>query len=241
MPSGALPIDLGFLYPICEASLHAYRVSAVYKETQKATSPTLLTKGWDDAGFDLFKKMNGRDFFAIGGGAVNNVPENVSAEYISANNEMSDFQWYFEQAQKRIAKLGGFNESADVSMTATEASLVASEQNALLQTLAASAENAWRRIISYCAMFEGVVAPDMVEDDMDDIIVELPRDFAKPKLSVEEVRALMEMTDKGRISEDEFMRQVKNGGWLMAEIEAMKVELDNQAPRLNLQPLDSGL
>jgi hypothetical protein len=232
--AGELPKAYGFLHKVAEAALSEYRVSAVYKETQRALTPTMFNAGWEQGGHELFKQLNGgRDYVAMGGMANNNMPLGVETKIVSAAVEMTDFHWFFEFSQKRMQRLGGKPDNA-VQMTATEAEINAAEQSALLDSLVSSLEEGWKRVIAYCGMFEGIYDADNIEAALDDIKIELNRDFAKAKLSVEEVRVLRELKMAGDISTKELHRQLSAGGWLMSDIEEMMEEIDDQPPAMDL-------
>lgn len=232
-----LPKALGFLSAVCDAELHRYRVSAVYKEVQRNLAPTTYTSGWKSGDIEVFKEANGgRTYISTGAGAVNNMPEGVTTDIVSASMEMDDFHWYFTESAKKIRQLGG-NSDSQTDKTATEANINAQEQNALLNTIADNVEAGFARAISYCAMFEGLWSPDDVEKNLDQITVSLPRDFASPRLTVDEIRALIEMRMQRLVSKDEFYRQIKNGGWMIEEVEQMIEELDNEEPLLLTGPV----
>lgn len=242
LKAGCLPLGMGFLHPIIELSLQRYRMSAKYKETQWANIPTRWTKGWQQGDLDIFKEINQRDYMATGGASTNNLPNNVEMGVSSASADMGDFHWDFERYDKEVAKLGGTNESGNASnMTATESEFIAANQNALLESLAMSAEQAWKRAIAYCGVFMGVWDADAAIENLEEIIIDLPRDFAKSKLTVDEVRVLIELRMQSSISEAEFHRQLKNGGWIISEVEAMMEEMENEAPRMALPGIDEGL
>ncbi|HAD31533.1 MAG: hypothetical protein CL578_22430 [Alteromonadaceae bacterium] len=229
MSHGIFSRGMGFLHPICDATLHRYRVSAVYKETQRSLVPTKFTKGWKTIDKDIFKEINGRDYQVTGGYGVNNYPNSVEVGVLSAEANMDDFHWYFTESDKRIRMLGGTSDKAG-AMTATEAEIAAADQNALLETVADNSENSWKRAISYCAMFEGVWQPEAVESSLDQITLDLPRDFASPRLTTDEVRTLIELKMNGDISQPELHRQLENGGWLISDVDSMMQEMENQGP-----------
>jgi hypothetical protein len=58
LPENRLPIQLGYLNSICLASLHRYRVSADYKESQRNLAPTIMNSGWKQGDIDIFKEAN---------------------------------------------------------------------------------------------------------------------------------------------------------------------------------------
>jgi hypothetical protein len=226
---------MGILHPICDASLHRYRVSAVYKEVQRNLAPTTYTSGWKSGDNEVFKEANGgRSYIATGAGAVNNMPEGVTVDIHSASMEMEDFHWYFVENEKKIRSLGGSANEKASAMTATEAEISAADQNSLLETLANNLESGFKRAVSYCAMFEGLWKPDQVENNLDQISINLPRDFASPRLTVEEVRVLLEMRMQRVVSESELHRQLGNGGWLLEDAEAIIEELNGEGPALSL-------
>lgn len=226
-----LPLSLGYLYPICELTLNRYRVSAVYKEAQRNLPPTMMTTGWKSGDMEIFKEANGqRTYIATGGRAVNNLPEDVQYGILSPNTSMEDFHWYFEYNEKQIKAMGGTVKKDSGAMTATEADIDANNQNALLESIASSIEDGFKRAISYCAMFEGLWQMDAVEDNLDEIQLELPRDFSTPKLSVEEVRVLMEMLMNGLRTRDQIVKQLAAGGWDLQDAELTLQELDSAPP-----------
>ncbi|AIM40763.1 portal protein [Idiomarinaceae phage Phi1M2-2] len=234
MPKDRLPKQLGFLYSIITKSLHLYIKTAQMDEHQRALCPTNSTRGWTPAKWEQFKEINGRDYIARGGFATNNYPEGVDFTTESPENSLTSYFQKIDDLKKDIRMLGGDNETESAQMTAEEARMVASNQTALLESIAASAERAWRRIITYCAMFEGLISPEQVESEIEDFVLDLPRDFSKPKLSTDEVRVLMEMRMNRDISQAEFHRQIKNGGWLISEVDAMQDELESEPSGMSL-------
>lgn len=216
-----LPCGMGYIYPVCLKTLHRYRVSAAYKETQRNLAPTTYTEGWKEGDAVLFKQSNnGRAYVATGPGSVNNLPEGVTVDVKSASAEMSDYQWYFEHNKKEISEMGGAVKSDVGTMTATEADINASDQNAMLESLATSIESAFIRVIEYCMVFEGRSG---------EVSIDLPRDFATPRLTVDEVRVLRELRIDREISQKEFMRQLEKGGWTSEEIDVIVEELEMEA------------
>ena len=213
MPSGEMPKGEGFLARICNVALAKYRKSAQKDEFERALSPTLMTKGWQRGDEETFKELNqGRTYIATGGNQVNNLPEGVEYDVLSVEGAVEPFQWSLEYADKKIISMGGTAKQEQANMTATEADINASEQNARLTSIADNLEGAFKRLVNYCLMFEGDIIVDTVMNT-DAIEIDLPRDFATPKLSVEEVKSYMEMVMMGVMGNDEFDAVLKKGGW----------------------------
>lgn len=230
LPNNEFPLQLGYLNKSCDAALHAYRVSAKYKEVQRTFGVTLNMQGGRTDDDKLFAKLNnGRTYVVTGG--VNILPESWVPTMMSADSEMNDFHWYFDNHRAQVEAMSGRGDSA-AAMTATEAQIIAADQNALLQTIAENLEQGFRRAISYCAMFEGLWSPVDVENRLDDIELSLPRDFASPKLTPQERAQLLNELNSDAISKDEYLRQYKKGGATDSEIEQIKTELEEQPPRV---------
>jgi len=226
--AGELPIQVGYLGQIADIDLAQYRKSAVYTETQKAIAPTTYTKGWQNGDKELFEEVNGRSKIETGAYAVNNLPNNVSVEVVGVGSELDSFQYDFEQYDKRVIALGGASPSTGGNMTATEADINASKQNAMLSQMADTMEAATKRAVSYCCMFEGEWSPDEVESMLDEITITLPRDFATPKLSIEEVAQLRGMYLEGVLTIRQLATALFNGGWGVGDsVEEMIGELES--------------
>ncbi len=226
LPVGSLPRQLGYLYGISEKVLARYRVSADYKEAQKALLPTTYTKGWRTGDGEVFEELNNRKNIESGPYSVNALPNNVEVSVESTQADMEDFHWYFDASKKQVSEMGGKAGATASNMTATEADIVASAQNALLNTIADNAEESFMRVCAFCAMLEGLVLPDDV-NNYDDVVIEMPRDFATPKLTVEEVKVLFEAYQSGVRTRDQIVRAMANGGWDSQSAEETLAELEN--------------
>mgnify|MGYP001947340372 CR=1 FL=1 len=238
LPPYKMPNQLGYLSQIVTAALHRYRVSANYKEVQRNIAPTIMNSGWKDGDMDIFKEANNqRSYIATGAGAVNNMPEGVTSEVLSCAAEMSDFQWYFEYNEKKIRSMGGDANTQGVTMTATEADITASKQNALLNTIADNADQGFQRAVAYCGMFEGLYSPDDIESSLDDIVIELPRDFATPKLTDAEVQEYRQDYINGLITQEQYIKIMIKGGRRDGDIDEILAELEEAPP--TGQPVDN--
>lgn len=231
MQPDCLPIQLGYLWGICDMTLHRYRVSADYKETQRVSSPTIFNNGWKDGDIEIFKESNnGRSYIATGGGAVNNMPDGVSSEVISASAEMTDYHWYFDNNEKKVRSMGGEANTQSVAMTATEAGITASKQNALLNTVADNAEDGFKRAIFLCGVMNGTYQLDDMESALEDILIELPRDFATPKLTPEEMSVYIQLKMMGELTSEQFLDIRLKGGWQTGEVDELMAEIEEQPP-----------
>ncbi|MGB2063502.1 MAG: DUF4055 domain-containing protein [Marinomonas gallaica] len=234
---GSLPRGMGLLYPICSLALSRYRVSADYKEMLSALPPTVFTRGWRQGDKELFDEINGRDYMQFGSGRANNLPNNVDVKIESVSDSTGAFTSYFDNNADKVRALGGvFRDKSETQKTATEADIDASEQNAMLEMLADNLEHAFARMIAYCGMFEGLFAPDALEQQIGEtVIVSLPRDFASPKLSVEEVRTLMDLIVAGVRTREHVVKALAQGGWDVQEAEQTLSDLENELPPLSMQ------
>ena len=228
---GELPIQAGFLSGIADATLHRYRVSANYKETQRLMGPTIFNKGWQLGDIEIFSEANnGRTFVATGAGAVNNMPNMVESTILSSASDMTDFQWYFEDSIKRIRALGGSANSQNVAMTATEAEISSAKQNALLNPLADNIEATMKRMIFWCGVLEGIYQVEDFDNVVDDIVIEMPRDFATPKLTVEEVDRYVALYLNSIMTREQVIEVLLKGGWLTGEIDELLAKQEEAPP-----------
>lgn len=225
--TGKLPKELGFLAPICDLTYARYQMSAEYKEAMRSMPPTRDVLGLAGTKMDQFKEANGRSYYATGANAVNFLPEGVSVELNSGNMEVEFYERYFTANEDKIRSLGGVIVSdASSDKTATEVSTNAAEQNARLTSIADGIEAAYKRIISYCMMFEGAASQDNIESSMDLITLELNRDFAAAKLTTEEVKAIQDLYLTGLMTKKMATEKLLAGGWLMGDIEQILADLE---------------
>lgn len=241
IPSGSMPLELGYLSPIVDKAYHSYTVSADHKEALRNLCPTINTTGWTEQKHALFTKVNGRGFIATGSGVVNNLPEGVTADVIGGDTGFEGYQWYFDNLAGKVRAMGGSFKSDQVSnKSATEAAIDSSEQNAFLDCMATSVEAAFERMCLYCGMFEGLWSQDAIEDNIDQITIAMPRDFAQQRMSDQEALAIVQIYMSGLYTKEQAIRMLEQGGWtvgdaeeLIGQIEESGVDLSaNTAPSL---------
>lgn len=238
LPAGKLPMELGFLSPICDLALARYRMSAEYKETMRNLPPTTYTKGWTGNDHETFKECNGgRDFIITGSGSINNLPNNVTVEVVGINAQVEPYERYFERNTAQARQLGAvIPDDNSVNKTATEVATNAAEQNARLSGIADSIEAAYIRACLYCGMFEGLWSPDSIEENSDQITIELHREFTATKLSADEVRVIMELVMSGLKTREQAIRELEAGGWSKEDAETTLDAMDGGDGVINLTP-----
>ena len=226
-----LPIELGFLAPIAELAYARYQVSAKYKEAMSAFIPSMHVMGVDQQVWEDFKAVNKRDFVASGAFTPNiwaGTKDNpVTVELLEASGSLKQFTDYFEDNKNKVRACGGvFKTDTATQRTATEVLEEASTALSVLAPMANSIESAVKWQIAYCAMFEGKVATDKVADYLQTIELSLPRDFAARKLTVEEVKALIEVYNIGLLPRTEFIDIFVAGGWAISDAEDILNKLE---------------
>lgn len=233
LPSGLMPMELGYLSPIVDKAYHSYTVSADHKEALRNLCPTINTSGWTEQKHALFSKINGRGFIATGSGIVNNLPEGVTAEVIGGDTGFEGYQWYFDNLAGKVRAMGGSFKTDQVSnKSATEAAIDSSEQNAFLDCLATSIESAYKRICLYCGMFEGLWSQDAIEDNLDKISIDMPRDFASQKITPDEQRVIIETFMAGLYTKEQAIKMLVLGGVAPDDAQTMLSDADNSGPPL---------
>lgn len=225
--AGELPKELGFISPICDLALARYRMSAEYKETIRNLPPTTYVFGARSNFMELFEQANGRSYIETGSGSRNTLPEGCTVEVIGCETSVSPYESYFERNTQEARQMGAVLQGDVKAATATEAEIAAAENNARLVALAQGLESAYQRAILYCGMFEGLWDADNIEENMDQVVISLPRTFAKSKLSVDEVRVIMELVLAGLKPRDLAIRELAEGGWSMDDAESVLNAIDS--------------
>jgi len=221
LPAGKLPLELGYLSPICDLALARYRMSAEYKETIRNLPPTTYIKGATQSDWESFTQANGRDFIMTGSGSTNILFGSMEVDVVGAESTVAPYEQYFERNTEQARQLGAVIQGDVSASTATEASITASEQNARLVTLAGSIEAVYKRMCLYCGMFEGLWAPDAIEQNMDAVTITLSREFARGKLSAQDRDAIRNDYLAGLIDRTEALLQMQAGGVLQQDAEAL--------------------
>lgn len=227
--TGRMPKELGFLGPICDLTYARYQMSAEYKEAMRSMPPTRDITGMTPAAFDQFNQMNGRNYYATGANAVNFMPDGAQTSLNSASMEVEFYERYFSDNEAKIRSLGGVIISdSQADKTATEVATNAAEQNARLTSVADGIEQAYKRIISYCMMFEGAAGQDSIESELDQITISINRDFASAKMTTEEVRAVQDLVLNGLITREMAVGKLIAGGWIEGDAEQILADLEQQ-------------
>lgn len=231
-PAGMMPTGLGHLYPVCAASLYSYRISADYKEALRHMQPTTFTSGWKEGDWELFKTLNSRDYIAFGAGVSNNLPEGVEIKIEGMGVAAEPFERYFDRSIKKSRALGArIPGESRANQTATEIRSDDRNTNAVMVSIVKNTEAALRRIISYCAMYEGLWGADQVETSLDQISISLPIEFGKANMSPEEINAVLSAYTGGLMSKQEAVRKLVAGGFYVSDAETVLDELESDGPR----------
>lgn len=230
--TGHLPLELGFLSPIGDLALHRYNVSAKYKESLNAFIPSMHITGVDANVWETFKEVNQRNFVASGPGMANiwsGTSDNpVEVSLLEAAGSLQQFDNYFEKNKNEVRAIGGvFKADQTVQRTATEISAEIKTSTAVLVPIACSVESAIKWQIAYCALFEGLTTVENVHNYMHDIELCLNKDFEINKLTVEEVKGLLEIYNTGLLPKEEFLRLMEFGSWTISKAEDLLNQLDS--------------
>lgn len=220
-PKGVLPQELGYLLPICTKSIYRYNMYAQMKESMFYTAaPITWSSGWTPTGFETFKQMNkGNDYLSTDAGSHWTLPKGVEAGVIQTDGDKSPYFTYLDRNAKEIKALGGaFDMDLEgAEQTATASLINAAERMSVLSSLQSGLEQSFNRIISYCAMFEGVE---------DEVNIKLNREFTSVKLTPQEIEAILKTHERGVISRNEALRQLEAGGMLTRKAEEILDEIE---------------
>jgi hypothetical protein len=202
-------------------------MSADYKEMMRFMPPTTNIYGVGTNEWETFKEVNGRDYVATGSGAVNIFAGDAKVEIVSPDDKSGGYERYMEANEAKIRALGGsFPTKMTGDRTATEANIDSAEQTSRLISIADCAEDAWRRVVLYCGVFTGIYPQDRVEDYLDEVVIELNKDFGSAKISPQEVQQILAAVMQGVIPRDEAIRMMAQGGWTVSDAETLIAAAD---------------
>lgn len=219
LPSGSLPLRLGYLSALSDIAYSKYSVSADYKEAMRQLPPTTYIKGMNPADWMTFKEINGRDYVATGAGAVNVLTgDDSDVQVIGAETALDFYTKYFEDSDEKVRAQGGvFNTDSQTEKTAEEARINNAEQNAVLVGMAHSIKSGFERLIAYCALFEGLTS--LEEVNQYNVKIDVNTEFGKVKLTPDEVTTIIQLYREMIFDEEEIARRLKDGGWLISDVD----------------------
>lgn len=238
MPAGKMPKATGYLSAIALKDIARYQVNADLKEKLALLQDTINSTGWTEQAWEEFKRINGRDFIATGAGVSNQFPTDVEVDIMKMSADGDAHFKYIEQNEKQTRALGGRYETEPAQVeTATEAEIKSAKENSVLTMLANNIEQSYRRLVCYCAAFEGLLLLP------EDVNITINKQFSSNKLTPEQATAIKSVYDSGLISKPTAIKMLKNGGFddpdLTVEEELDLIEEDTPDP-LPVTPTPGG-
>ena len=221
--NGSLPTELGFLYSIGELALYRYRMSGKYKECLSNLLPTLHVTGVSKTDWEDFELINGRATVASGVFTPNIWSgDNVNFQLLESSQSLQQFLDFFEDNKNKVRALGGsFKTDNTVQRTATEVIAESESITAILSPIADNVESAIAWQIAYCAMFEGFIDQMSIADYVEIIEFSLNKEFAASKLTVDEIKALLDVHLSGLLPKSEFLKIMEIGGRTVSSAEEL--------------------
>lgn len=214
-PKGILPDSLGYLLSIATKSLARYNVNAQMKEALWFSgAPVSWSSGWTDLAFKTYQEMTGKDHISAGAGSHVPLPDGASYGVMDWQAESSAFFTYLDRNAKEIKALGGaFDvEYEGAEQTATASIIDAAERMSVLSSLQSGLEKSFKRVIEYCAIYEGVDA---------DVELKLNREFMGVKMTSQERKEVRDDYLAGVITHEEALNQLEKGGILTKTAEEL--------------------
>lgn len=226
MQSGTMPMEMGYLSPIVDLTLHNYVISADKMETLNAGKPTLNYYGVDENAWEQFQTVNGRSYVATGL-AVNLWSKEVTAEYVSAQNDITGYTETMRANDDEMRSLGAsFPTDSDADKTATEIEADSAEQAARLTVAAQCVEDSWRFMLLCCGMFEGLWPQESIEQNLDQVVLTLNKEFSKREMSPQKAQQILAAVSSGVITKNQGLKSWVQGGWAPDDYDTMVAEMD---------------
>ena len=232
LTAGNLPQQLGFLAPIADICLARYAVSAKFKSALTRFVPTVFISGLTEETMEATRKINGSQVIDLNSinvlaGDDDGVAPTVSV--VSSTGHLEDFHKYNAESLERLRSLGASVPNDSSETTATKAKIDAAQQNAVLIPLADNLERMAVTLLSYAAMFEGLVAIDKVESLGEQIKVKLTRDFTSIKGTPEELTALVNLYIARLRTKEQVIKMTHALGWDVDELVNVLAQIDLQS------------
>jgi hypothetical protein len=195
-------------------------------ETLNAGKPTLNYYGVDTNAWETFQTVNQRSYVATGL-AVNLWSKEVTAEYVSAQNDITGYTETMRANDDEMRSLGAsFPTDSTVDKTATEVETDSAEQAARLTVAAQCVEDAWRFMLLCCGMFEGLWSQENIESNLDQVLLTMNKEFSKREMSPQKAQQILAAVAQGVIPRDQGLKIFVQGGWTEDDYETLIAEMD---------------
>lgn len=234
LTTGQLPRQLGFLSPIVDLCLARYNVSAKFKSALTKFVPTTYVSGLTEKSYATTVKLNGGAFKTNGVVVLATDEDSGEAPTVdvkSSSGQLADFHSYFEESLDRLRSLGAAVPDDNNKSTATKAKIDAGQQNAVLNPIVDNLEKMLKQVLSYAAMFEGLVSPDNIESFESQLSITLKRDFSSIKGTPEEMGMLVNLYATGLRTKEQVIYMTHALGYDTKEVEELLREIKAEPER----------
>lgn len=217
---GKLPLDCGYLFPICSKTISRYQQSAEHKLAMwYSAAPITFSTGWDSQAIAVYTEATGLSHVQCGPGAHVPLPDGANMGIINWASESSAFEVYFKRNAKEIEALGGvFDTDEQDESTATAKAINAAEKKNALSSVVDSVESCLNKVIMYCGEFRGITSQPEIK---------LNREFTVTKITPQERASILSEWQTGLITELEALTQLERGGVLTQKAEDMLNQFNN--------------
>lgn len=223
MIAGQLPIQAGYIAPLCYKAHARYQVSADLKERLRILQDTSYSSGWDESKKEEFNIINGRGYFAMGAGVHNFLPGGVTMDILKLTADGDALFKYMEENAKQIRAIGGRFDTQDKSQeTLGEVQIKDANEKAVLTLLTNNIERAYKNLICYCGEFEGMTLMPS------DIELTLNREFTSNKITTEEVKSIRELVLDRLMTPEMAVEKLIKGGFLVGEAQDIMNMIEQQ-------------
>ena len=220
-PKGVIPKDCGYIYRIATKAIYRYQNSADLKQALwYMGAPITYSTGWDDSSFRQYQEMTGLDYIDSSPSAHIPLPQGATMGQVDWKAESSAYFTYMKNNAKEIEALGGVfdTEIQSGEETATGRAIDAAERMGVLSNMLDNVEKTLVKMIRYAESFKGVDANPEIK---------INREFTAVKISPQERQSILNEYQTGLITEKEALRQLSQGGVLVASVEDLMLEKED--------------
>jgi hypothetical protein len=215
-------VEKPLMLDISNVNLAHYRNSADYEESvYMVGQPTPWAAGLSDSW--VADHLKGK--FMIGSRALIPLPEGGSAGLLQASANSLPFEAMGQKEAQMVALGANVVDQAEVAKTATETTITASVDTAILAAAANNVTAGYSWALRVAAEFQG----EEVANPQDEILYELNTDFAIARMPAPERAELRSDYQAGLVTFEEARAVLRESGVAYLSDEEAKEEMEAQA------------
>jgi len=220
-------VDKSPLYDISEVNIAHYRNSADFEESAyQVGQPTPVIAGLTDS----WVKENMKGGVMLGSRSAILLPEGGAATLLQAESNSMPMEG-MEKKEAQMIKLGArIIQDSSGNETAEAARIRFGGQNSQLEVIVVNTEDGFKAVLEWAGEFMGGDG---------EIVFNLNREFYDKNLDAQQVMALIQLSDRGDITNEELRGSLRRANWITKSDD--EIDEENESNGFNLEGIDNNL